>query len=502
MARRYGGRAPAHGEACWLTRVLICCVRRPAAAAGPFYSAMWTASTFDGDHSYRTDDIPVGQDLSPNRQGWIMGTGRLLGGVRIGWTRVPEDECNLPEQMISDPDLNWFGCTPTYLEARGQYQTDLVGHPASIPNQHFVTDILEEPEVTSPTTSNAFYAPKQYVVLPNLEDDQGTVKTRLHDLVNNLFIDRKFRNVVVDFNVYNPNLDYFIVGRLMAEMPVAGGVYTTHKFSTLRLYRNYTVADGVRFTIEVIVQLIVFWYTWDVIKGVRRDGARKHLGLNAFPHNLNLILFYIALSFKILAYVTRPAVLDPSSSDFIELRTTAAYMELAQDCNAFNAFLTWVKETRYLSFIPKFKILIGTLAEAASELWAFVIICMFVLFGSSQAFSLAFGTAVYGYRNLSQSFFTLARALLGDFDFEELRINKPFLGPLMFFIFVMLVRGARGCRLLSAALTHSRCVDVRRRCSCSSTCSSPSSATPSVTRRRRWRSHPRRPVRTGCSRRW
>lgn len=73
-----------------------------------------------------------------------------------------------------------------------------------------------------------------------------------------------------------------------------------------------------------------------------------------------------------------------------------------------------------------------------------------------QAFTLAFGTNIYGYRNLTQSFFTLCRILFGDFDFEELRIQSPFLGPVLFFCFTML--GASLSTLHAAAppgmLTH------------------------------------------------
>lgn len=93
---------------------------------------------------------------------------------------------------------------------------------------------------------------------------------------------------------------------------------------------------------------------------------------------------------------------------------------------------------KYLNFIPRFKILLGTLKYASGKVGGFTIICGVVLFGSAQSFVLAFGTNLYGFRNLTQSFFTLARALLGDFEFEPLREVAPFLGPLLFFLFIML----------------------------------------------------------------
>lgn len=55
-----------------------------------------------------------------------------------------------------------------------------------------------------------------------------------------------------------------------------------------------------------------------------------------------------------------------------------------------------------------------------------------------QAFMLLFGRELYGFRNLTQSFYSLTRGLLGDFDFEALRIAQPVLGPLVFSLFIML----------------------------------------------------------------
>lgn len=51
---------------------------------------------------------------------------------------------------------------------------------------------------------------------------------------------------------------------------------------------------------------------------------------------------------------------------------------------------------------------------------------------------LLFGRELYGFRNLTQSFYSLTRGLLGDFDFEALRIAQPVLGPLVFSLFIML----------------------------------------------------------------
>ena len=52
---------------------------------------------------------------------------------------------------------------------------------------------------------------------------------------------------------------------------------------------------------------------------------------------------------------------------------------------------------------------------------------------------LAFGAYLYEFRNMTQSMFSLLRMILGDFDFESMRVVNPTLGPIIFSIFIVLV---------------------------------------------------------------
>jgi len=65
---------------------------------------------------------------------------------------------------------------------------------------------------------------------------------------------------------------------------------------------------------------------------------------------------------------------------------------------------------------------------------------MSILFvGYGIAFHLAFGQSVLSYRDFPDALFTLLRAALGDFELEPLRRENWYLGPLLFFSFIVLV---------------------------------------------------------------
>ena len=117
--------------------------------------------------------------------------------------------------------------------------------------------------------------------------------------------------------------------------------------------------------------------------------------------------------YRIRAYAALPSQVVASTDAYIPLREAVFYARTSKNINAFNAFLTWIKVFKYLHFIPRFRILLGTVEFAASKIGVFFVICAVVLFGSAQGFALAFGTNISAYRNLTQSFFTLTRSLLG-----------------------------------------------------------------------------------------
>ena len=119
-----------------------------------------------------------------------------------------------------------------------------------------------------------------------------------------------------------------------------------------------------------------------------------------------LPLFYD--SFKAKALLSHP-ISGPRPDEFYNLLETAYYLRFASDINAFNAFLTWIRTFRYLGFVPQLRVFLDTLSNAGSETGGFLIIFGIVLFGGSEAFMLVFGNAIFDFRNLSQSSFSLVR---------------------------------------------------------------------------------------------
>lgn len=59
-----------------------------------------------------------------------------------------------------------------------------------------------------------------------------------------------------------------------------------------------------------------------------------------------------------------------------------------------------------------------TLSKASVKVGGFFMVLIVVIVGSAQAFMLAFGTKLADYRNMTESVYSLVRALLMDFNLQ------------------------------------------------------------------------------------
>ena len=121
------------------------------------------------------------------------------------------------------------------------------------------------------------------------------------------------------------------------------------------------------------------------------------------------------------------------------LQESAWWYDHQWNLTAFNAILTWIKLFKYLDYHPAFSLLVRTLARAAKPLLTFLVSFTIVILGCGQAFFMSFGMEEYRYRNFLQSLFSLLRMAVGEFDYDALAETQPSLGPLLFWLFIVLV---------------------------------------------------------------
>lgn len=163
--------------------------------------------------------------------------------------------------------------------------------------------------------------------------------------------------------------------------------------------------------------------------------------------SLNYVLFVWAMSYRIHSLDLVPDVIsqiNDLNSDTMHMKyinfSELAYSDQKQyNINAFNAVLTWIKIFKYLDFYPPMLVLTNTLSRAATMLGSLTATIGIVLLGSGQGFFMAFGLEVHMFRDFGASVMGLLRMAVGDFDYTELEYSNRTLGPLMFWLYILLV---------------------------------------------------------------
>lgn len=91
-----------------------------------------------------------------------------------------------------------------------------------------------------------------------------------------------------------------------------------------------------------------------------------------------------------------------------------------------------------LCYIKVVNLVFLSLRRAFHKVGGFLTVFIALLFGFAQAHCLVFKGSLYDFSTAGQSMFSLARSLLGDFDFLQLQELDSYMGPILFLVFVFL----------------------------------------------------------------
>ena len=234
---------------------------------------------------------------------------------------------------------------------------------------------------------------------------------RIKDLKKNLWIDRGTRVVFIDFTTYNPNINLYVVTKLIAEFPATGGLITSWQFRTLNLLENSTDAPIALYICFAFFLLFIIYYTIEELVEIKtlgfvpyfRTSGWNFLDIFTIFISVMLIFFLFYRKYvinKIFSEATHTETgngemggLQNSSSVALHIETyqfdTLGFWS-AQFSNmlAVLSFVAWVKLFKYISFNKTMSQLSSTLSRVSAS-WAFEISHSNILSYSALKTSLA-----------------------------------------------------------------------------------------------------------------
>lgn len=122
---------------------------------------------------------------------------------------------------------------------------------------------------------------------------------------------------------------------------------------------------------------------------------------------------------------------------YVKLQFVASVDEVFGYLMAFLIFISILKFIKLLRFNKRMGVLYSTLQQCSKDLKSFFLVFGIIYFAFVQMFYLVFGVTLQGFKDFITSTETAFSIMRGVFDFEEICLASPLLGPIMFFVYAL-----------------------------------------------------------------
>ncbi|XP_070569906.1 polycystin-1-like protein 2 [Ptychodera flava] len=256
---------------------------------------------------------------------------------------------------------------------------------------------------------------------------------------NAKWVDHYTRAVLVEFPLYNANVNLFSMVTLLLEFPATGASLAYTKISVLRLYNYLGHSMAVYLTCELIFAGFVIFF---IVRAILQVKKLKTKYFKSFWNWVEMLKIFMALT-GIMMHLYKNIFLGSAlktlsnggSQDFINLQGVAAMDEVFLYVLSTVVFVSFIKLLHLLRFNRRISLLSKTLSRIARDLGSFGLMFAVVMFAFSQVFYLVIGAGVEDYKSFIAAFETLLSVWLGVFDYNATVETSPILASIIFFAF-------------------------------------------------------------------
>ncbi|KAK8728348.1 hypothetical protein OTU49_009244 [Cherax quadricarinatus] len=282
-----------------------------------------------------------------------------------------------------------------------------------------------------------WYGGGGYVI--HLKASTDDIIARFQELQSNHWIDEKTRAVLIEFSVYNSQVNLFGMCTIMAEF-VAGGIIPSYRFDGIRLIEYYTNANLLIIICEGVFVLFILYFT---LREIYLCCKQKSEYFNSYWYLAEISILaasYTAIIIYILRYFAVQAALDEFNRTFgngyVRMQYAASLNEVYGYLVAFIVFVGTMKFIKVLRFHRTIGLLSSTLHQCWDDLSVFLIAFVLSFMAFTSMFYVLLNQRVSEFYSFFSTTETCFSMLLGKFDFNEM-MTGSFVVPIMFFIFVM-----------------------------------------------------------------
>ncbi|XP_070577710.1 polycystin-1-like protein 2 [Ptychodera flava] len=277
--------------------------------------------------------------------------------------------------------------------------------------------------------------------IAELGSSLGEAEAKWQQIWNARWFDRYTRALLLEFPLYNANVNLFSMVTLLVEFPATGAALVFPKISILRLY-NY-VGHNMVFNLicEFAFVAFIIYYLVHAILQIKKTKIQYFKSFFNWIEMFKIILSVAGIALHLYKNIYLKIAQKSLSSaaggsgDFVNLQEIAVWDELFLYVVSAVVFMSFLKFIHILRFNRNISLFGKTLRRASGSLVSFGIMFFVVSMSFSQLFHLVVGSSVSDYRTLITSAETLLSVTLGIFDYHATVKPQPILAPIIFFAF-------------------------------------------------------------------
>lgn len=275
-----------------------------------------------------------------------------------------------------------------------------------------------------------------------LKGSRSDINLRLDQLKNDSWIDSRTRAVFSEFSVYNAQVNLFAVITIIGELQPGGGVIPNYRIDVVRLIRYHQGFGLFVILCELTYVAFIVYFTVREYKRWRTEGREYFKSYWNWAEMIVIFFSYAGMVLYVYRMILTNRILKifdrTKGNGYVKLQYVTSIDESFGLIIAFTIFIGILKFIRLLRFNKRMGMLYSTLDQCSKDLKSFCVIFTIVFMAFTQLFYILFGIHMTDFSSFINSAETTFGMMTGKFDFDSMVRASPLLGPIAFFIFVLI----------------------------------------------------------------
>ncbi|XP_035665942.1 polycystic kidney disease protein 1-like 2 [Branchiostoma floridae] len=264
------------------------------------------------------------------------------------------------------------------------------------------------------------------------------------DLKEADWIDRYTRAVVVEFTVYNANINFFSTMSYTVEFLNMGGAVSSRSIRTYRFHRFVGPAGYIILALHILYVACFLYMLYREAKMMKEQGKMYYQQPWNLLEIVNILVSFSAFIVFAVDYITSRRTLDKlfyhhDSSKFISFDLASFWNQAFVWTVATVAFINILKFLRLLRFNPLMSVFMTSLRRMLPEVAAFAFYFTLLFMSFVQLGHLVFGLKIQEYSTIAASGKSLFVCALGTFNFDEILSTSRIIGPMFLYAYLCIV---------------------------------------------------------------